>query len=123
MHGFRWYPAAWASALGTVLAALVAFSFMTPTVAGYVSTAGVGVIGLVTAMLARPWDLPVAGAALSTALTAFTAFGLKWDDQQIAIVVTIVMGVFGFVIHSLVTPKAGSPAAADPSLAPLRKVA
>jgi len=109
MHGIKWYPAAWGQALATVLGVVVAFDFLSQTAASYVATAGVAVIGLITAALSRPWDVPLISAALTSALTAFTAFGLKWSDHQIAIVVTAVMWIAGYLIHDRVSPVAGSP--------------
>ena len=120
MHGFQWYPAQWQTGLATVLSVVVGFGFLSQTAASYVSTAGLALIGLVTAALVRPWDIPVMSAAVTAALTAFTAFGLKWDDHQIALVVGGLAWLAGFFIHDRVTPKAGSPAALDPGLAPLR---
>jgi hypothetical protein len=118
LHGIRWYPAQWQVALSAVLALVVAFGFLSQTAASYVSTAGMALFALVTAALTRPWDIPLVQGAAATFLTGLAAFGLKWDDHQIAAVVTVLGLLMGYFIHNQVTPKAGSPYASDPALAP-----
>jgi len=118
-NGFRFYPAAWSGALTTVLAALVAFKVFPQTTADYVSAAGVAVLGLATAFLARPWVVPTIAAAIGTFLTSLGGFGLHLSDAQLAGVMGVVTMVLTWVVHSNVVPNAGSPALADPQLSPL----
>jgi len=117
--GFRYYPAAWSGALTTVLAALVAFKVFNQTTADYVSASGVAVLGLVTAVLARPWVVPAISTAFGTFLTSLAGFGLHLSDAQIAAVMGLVTLIGTAWVHSQVVPNAGSPAALDPQLRPL----
>jgi uncharacterized membrane protein YgaE (UPF0421/DUF939 family) len=114
--GYKWYPAAWSQGLATILGVVVGFGFLTQVQASYVSTLGLALIGLATAVMVRPLDIPVMSAAVTTALAALGAFGLHWSDHQIAVVVAALGWLAGYFVHDRVTPKAGSPYALDPSL-------
>jgi len=117
--GFRYYPAAWSGALTTVLAALVAFKVFPQTTADYVSASGVAILGLVTAVLARPWVVPVISAAFGTFLTSLAGFGLHFSDAQIAAVMGLVTLLGTWFVHSNIVPNIGSPSVLDPQLHPL----
>lgn len=121
VHGPVWFPAYYLQAgLGSVLALVVALGFLSQTGADYAATIGVAVIGLGTAFLTRPWDIPLIGTLAATVLTGIASFGVhRLSDQVIAAIVGLLTFGLGAITHQRVTPKAGSPYAEDPLLAVL----
>jgi hypothetical protein len=119
MHGIKFYPAAYMAALTAVLGVVVSFGFLTQVQASWVATLGTAVLGLITVVLARPFEVSALGPALTAVLVGLTAFGLHWSDKQIATVVVVATMITSYFVHANVVPKAGSPSVADPQLAPL----
>ena len=109
MHGLKFYPAAYMTALTTALGVVVAFGFLSQVQASYVATAGTAVLGLITVVLARPFEVTALGPALTAVITGLVAFGLKWSDVQIGTVVTAITLIAGYFVHTNAVPKAGSP--------------
>lgn len=109
MHGIKWYPAAYQTALTTALAVVVAFGFLSQHQASYVITAGTAVLGLISVVLARPFEVTALGPAVTAVLAGLVSFGLHWSDVQIAAVVTGVTLIAGYFVHTNAQPKAGSP--------------
>jgi hypothetical protein len=119
MNGFKFYPAAWAGALSAVLAVVVSFGFMPQKTADYVATAGVAVLGLVTALVARPVVVPVVAAAIGGVMVGIAGFGVHFTDAQVAGVMAVATMLMTWFVHTNVVPNAGSPSALVPQLAPL----
>jgi hypothetical protein len=110
MHGIKFYPAAYMTALTTALGVVVAFGFLSQVQASYVATAGTALLGLITVVLARPFEVTALGPALTAVLAGLVSFGLHWSDIQIGVVVTAVTLIAGYFVHTNAVPKAGSPA-------------
>jgi hypothetical protein len=124
MHGFKWYPAAWLGGINALIAALVAFGFMTQTVAGYTATIATGAVGLVSWWFVRPLALPVFTSLVSTILVAVASFGVHingkvLDDHMVAAAAVLITMIAYGVLHLGGVPTAGSPSVADPKLAAL----
>jgi hypothetical protein len=115
MHGLKFYPAVYQTALTTALGVVIAFGFLSQHTAAYVATAGTAVIGLIAVVLARPFEVTALAPALTAVLTGLVAFGLKWNDVQIGTVVTAITLVVGYFVHTNATPVAGSPAVKAPA--------
>jgi len=119
MHGLKYYPAAYMAVLTAALGVVVAFGFLSQTTASYVATIGTAVLGLITVVLARPFEVTALGPALTAVLTGLVSFGVKLDDAKIGAVVTFVTLITGYFVHQNAVPKAGSPSAGDPALSAL----
>jgi len=98
------YPAAAAYIVNVVMAALVAFHFLSQTTAATVATVVVALTSLVVAFMVHPFVWAAASGALQTLLVGLAGFGLHWSDQQISTVVALAGFVAAVVTHTLVIP-------------------
>lgn len=92
---------------------LMYFSFfpgihLTPGELAAIGTISTALCALVAAFLTTPANVGVIHASLTTILVAAAAFGLHLSDHQIAVVVTVIVTVLGYVHRMSVSPVAGA---------------
>ena len=98
------YPAAVAYIVNLIVAAVVAFGFMSPTAAHAVTTGAVALTSLAVAVLVHPFLLAVATGAFQAFLVALGGFGFHLSDQWIAALVGLFAFAAAIITHHSVTP-------------------
>src|SRR5450756_2186987 len=87
--GPRFYPAMWLYGLNAVLAVIVSFGVLSQAGSAWVMSVSTAGLGLVTVMLTRPLDIPVAAAGFASILTAFAGFKFHLSPAEISAVVVV----------------------------------
>jgi hypothetical protein len=90
--------ASFVTALGTVVALIVAFGHLTSTQAGYLSAIATGIGAIITAVLARPVNVAVISGAAGAILQALVLFNLHLSSGEVAAVVGGVNLILGYIV-------------------------
>ena len=90
--------AAYITALGTIVALIVAFAHLDGTQAGYLAAISTGLGTLLTAAFARPVNVAVISGAAGTILQALVLFNVHLASGEIAAVVGAVNLILGYII-------------------------
>lgn len=94
----RTEPAAvYVTALGTVAALIVALAHLNATQAGWLATGATALGTLIAALLARPWHVAVIAGAAGTILQALVVFRVPLSRDEIAAVVQAISLVLGLL--------------------------
>jgi hypothetical protein len=102
-------PVAVAWAANLLVAMLAGFGLdLTTAQAGAVIVIAASLVGVITAVTARPWYIPGITGAATAALSAGAAFGLKWTPEQIGLATTALSLVLLLVTHQAVIPAAAA---------------
>lgn len=83
------------TALGTVVALIIAFAHLSGTQAGYLSALATAAGTIITAALARPVNVVVIGGAAAVVLQSLVLFNFHLSSTEIAAVVAAVTFVLG----------------------------
>lgn len=100
-------PAAWwVTGLGTAVALIVAFAHLNAVQAGTLSALATAVGTVITAVLARPVNVAVIAGAAATILQSLVIFNVHMSSAEIAALVQIVNLFLGVVaMRTNLTPK------------------
>jgi hypothetical protein len=98
------YPAAVATILNTLVAALVSFNFLSATAAHAIVVAVVAATSLGVVFLVHPFAVSAMTGAFQTFLVALGGFGFHLSDEKIAALVAVVGLIAGYIVHRNATP-------------------
>jgi hypothetical protein len=102
-------PVAIAWAANLLVAMLAGFGLhLTTAQAGAVTVIAAALVGVVTAVTARPWYIPGITGAATAALSAGAAFGLDWTPEQIGLAATALSLVLLLATRQAVIPAAAA---------------
>jgi hypothetical protein len=97
-------PAALLYGLAAILPPILDAAGVSKLVTGGIVTAAAAAAAILTALKARPAELPVILGAAGSLLSAFTAFGLKLNPQATAEILSAVQIALAFAFHATLTP-------------------
>jgi hypothetical protein len=98
---------AWTVQMGVSL--LAGFGLhLTAGQAGAVSSIAAALVGVITALAARPWFIPAITGGVTAILTACAAFGLHWSGEQVSAAATALGVILMLVAHGASIPLAAA---------------
>jgi hypothetical protein len=99
--------------LTTIVVGALAFFpglHLTPAEMAAIATIATALTSIFAAYLAKPLNVGLISAGVTTILVAAAAFGLHLSPEGTAVATTAIVAVLGYLLREKLTPTVGSPA-------------